>query len=289
MVKKKSNPWARLKYFYVLPLAAIAVAAFARPEVSSELNEISKVKVSDFVADVKANGEKKMSEIAKTVVPQEPVKGDVFTVVENPPQYPGGMKELMTFLGKNIQYPAEAHKNNIEGRVIVQFVVTKDGSVSDFKVIRSVHPLLDAEALRVLSTMSKWTPGTQKGQPVNVKYIVPVGFKLQGAKEKAAEKDLEALRQKMHENDSDFSIDCVVKDIQQFIAFVTKATGGTQNATPLVLVDGEEVAGDSEFLKDLKNENIEKIQIKTNAALTAQYGEMAKNGVVLITTKNNKS
>ena len=94
------------------------------------------------------------------------------------PEFPGGINELMRFMSKNIKYPVDAQKAKIEGRVIVQFVVRKDGSTSDFSVMRSVSPSLDAEAIRVLSLMPKWKPGIQRGKAVNVKYTVPITFKL---------------------------------------------------------------------------------------------------------------
>lgn len=100
-------------------------------------------------------------------------------VTEQMPEYPGGMKELFKFLQDNLKYPENAMKNNVQGRVIVQFVVEKDGTPTEFKVARSVDPDLDAEALRVMKTMSKWKPGMQRGEVVRVKYTVPVSFKLQ--------------------------------------------------------------------------------------------------------------
>ena len=116
-------------------------------------------------------------------------RGKAFDVVEQMPQFPGGPTALMEFFSTNIHYPKEAHEKNIQGRVIVTFVVNKDGSISDPVVNRSIDPLLDAEALRVISSMPNWTPGKQNGEPVNVKYTVPVTFKLTGNNEaKEAEK-----------------------------------------------------------------------------------------------------
>lgn len=104
---------------------------------------------------------------------------EVYEVVEKMPEFPdGGMSGLMKYLSANIRYPEAAHKAGTQGRVTVQFVVGKDGSIGDVKVIRGVDPTLDAEAIRVISGMPKWKPGTQKGEPVNVKYTVPVMFRL---------------------------------------------------------------------------------------------------------------
>ena len=100
------------------------------------------------------------------------------------PQFPGGPAALMEFLSKNVKYPQEAYKNGIQGRVIVTFVINKDGSISDAKVVKSVDPQLDEEALRVVHSMPNWIPGRQNGEPVNVKYTVPITFKLQGNESK---------------------------------------------------------------------------------------------------------
>ena len=104
--------------------------------------------------------------------------GKVYDIVEVMPQFPGGQGELMKFLRNNVKYPAEAQKKKIEGRVIVTFVVDKKGRVVNPMVERSVHPLLDAEALRVIKRMPKWKPGRVNGEPVNVKYRLPITFKL---------------------------------------------------------------------------------------------------------------
>ena len=292
MIKKKSNPWARLKYLYVLPLAAVAVAAFARPEVSNELAEISSAKVNDLTSIVKAEEVKSVEnssdekfklsgtvvEAARKNVPvigasviirgttngtltdmdgkfvmtgvkkgdviqvsfvgyqtqsvvvkddspltilmrddvqpldemvvvgmasdgagassvehpdkkvvavvdipkvkEEPQEEVVFQVVEEMPEFPGGMGECMKWIGQNIKYPKEAHDKGVQGRVIITFIVEKDGSITEPKVARGVSPALDAEALRVVSTMPKWKPAKQRGQVVRVKYTIPVMFRL---------------------------------------------------------------------------------------------------------------
>ena len=102
----------------------------------------------------------------------------VYDIVEVMPQFPGGQGELMKFLRNNVKYPAEAQKKKIERRVIVTFVVDKKGRVVNPMVERSVHPLLDAEALRVVKRMPKWTPGRMNGESVNVKFRLPITFKL---------------------------------------------------------------------------------------------------------------
>ena len=115
---------------------------------------------------------------------QKEGEAQVFDVVEEMPEYPGGISAMMQYLSANVKYPEEAHKKGVQGRVIVTFVVGKDGSISDAKVMRSIDPLLDAEALRVISSMPNWIPGKQDGKPVAVKYTIPVTFKLNSSEKK---------------------------------------------------------------------------------------------------------
>ena len=175
MIKKKSNPWACMKYLYILPLATIAVAAFARPEISNEFDEISSAKVSDLASFVKADGEKSLETPPVTsLAPQD----SVFQAVEEMPEFPGGMKAMMQFIFSNVKYPAISQENGTQGRVITQFTVGKDGSITDAKVLRSVDPYLDKEALRVISAMPKWKPGKQGGKVVATRFTMPIDFRL---------------------------------------------------------------------------------------------------------------
>lgn len=112
----------------------------------------------------------------KTVVSQTDPK--VFDTVEQMPEYPGGMQAMIEFLQANMKYPENAAKQKVEGRVTVQFVVETDGSVTDVHVAKQVFPSLDAEAIRVVQAMPKWTPGKDKGRLVRVKYNLPIVFRM---------------------------------------------------------------------------------------------------------------
>ena len=111
--------------------------------------------------------------------PKPEVSNKVFDVVEEMPHFPGGNGALMAYLNGNIKYPVVAQENGVQGRVIIAFVVERDGSITDVKVARSVDPSLDREAMRVVKSMPKWSPGKQNGSTVRVKYTVPVQFRLQ--------------------------------------------------------------------------------------------------------------
>lgn len=105
--------------------------------------------------------------------------GQVFAIVEKMPQFPGGEKAINEFISKTLQYPVIAQENGIQGKVVCSFIINQDGSVTDAEVISGVDPSLDREALRIVSAMPKWTPGTQRGKAVRVKYTMPVTFTLQ--------------------------------------------------------------------------------------------------------------
>ena len=144
-------------------------------------DEVNQAKAAISVADVKGNDEENGKDIAdledhKLIVASE---DEVFQEVEQAPEYPGGMAALMKWIGKEIKYPSIAQEMNIEGRVIVQFVIGRDGSVRDVQVLRTVDPTLDKEAVRVVKAMRKWIPGRQRGEPVSVRFTLPITFKLQ--------------------------------------------------------------------------------------------------------------
>ncbi len=150
-----------------------ALKVYAKQFNADTSNGILFINTKEYVK----NGEKKVVEVAvKAKKPEEAEKP--FDVVEQMPEFPGGMPELMKFLQENVKYPEEAMKNGIQGRVLIQFIVEKDGSISEAKVIKKVNELLDAEALRVIGEMPKWTPGKQKGEAVRVKFTLPVTFRL---------------------------------------------------------------------------------------------------------------
>jgi periplasmic protein TonB len=151
------------------------------PEVIEVLNVVEDdVETAEIVIDTEDDKDKQ-------VVIQAPIAGPVideetevvFMVVESMPSFPGGDAALFKYLGDNIKYPVIAQESGIQGRVICQFVVNRDGSIVDIEVVRSVDKSLDAEAVRVISKMPKWAPGKQRGKTVRVKYTLPVNFRLQ--------------------------------------------------------------------------------------------------------------
>ena len=292
MLKEKSSPWARLKYLYVLPVAAIAVTAFARPEVSETVEEISAVKVNDLTAIV----ETKVAESSGQLLPVQSVPKDsvnrkskvavqqmdelvvvgyaskdsvkdrepVFNVVEQMPSFPGGMEALMQYLAKNMRYPVEAQKNKVQGRVVVGFIVSKDGDIKKAHILRGVDPELDAEAIRVIESMPRWMPGMQRGKAVAVSYTLPVMFRLTE----------DALGLKLVEASGS-----TAGELDKGVTF-----SYAEGKQPLCIVNGKEV--DWAVMRALNPDRIKSITVlKDKAILEEKYGEKGQNGVLLITLK----
>jgi protein TonB len=157
------------------------------PPPAPEIVEILNVVEDNVeVASVEINTEddkNKVVAISAPVTSSAPIEEEednvVFQVVEKMPSFPGGDAALFKFLNENVKYPVIAQENGVQGRVICQFVVNRDGSIVDVEVVRSVDASLDKEAIRVIKSMPKWSPGQQRGKPVRVKYTLPVNFKLQ--------------------------------------------------------------------------------------------------------------
>jgi protein TonB len=150
------------------------------PEVVNDTNIKSYIPITDDLLRNVTNGDvndtlKKFIAVPLDIIPPEET---IFVKVEEDPEFPGGKEALLEFIGKNTQYPAEAIDNNIEGRVILKFVVNPNGSADRTEILKGVDPLLDQEAVRVVSTLPKFKPGKQNGVAVSVWYTVPVLFKI---------------------------------------------------------------------------------------------------------------
>ena len=176
----------------IFQLCAVLAVMFAVTGCYNDFDALKPAKVytdEDFagmkhisIADVKGNDEANGKDIAdlKQVVTQAPEEEEkVFDMVEQMPTFPGGTNELMKYIADHLKYPTIAQENGVEGRVICQFVVSSDGRVRDAKVVKTLDPYCDKEAIRVIMSMPKWIPGKQNGKAVSVKYTVPIVFRLQ--------------------------------------------------------------------------------------------------------------
>lgn len=286
MKTKKTNRWASMKALVVLPLAAIAVVAFASPEVAEVENEVVAESqqlmqaVEQQVTGQAVTATTPADEVAMSVAasareeampetaPADTARSEKnYDVVETMPDFPGGTGEMMKYLVKNIRYPKEMEEQKVEGRVIIAFVVKKNGEIADAKVVKSVHPQLDAEALRIINSMPNWTPGMQGGKPVNVKFVLPVSFKLDSSTGSAMKQDVPADKQ--------------VKQITT-AQRITNANG----STPLIIVDGKKLS-ESEYKTwdNINSDDIEKVDILKAEKDIKQYGDEGKYGVIKITMK----
>ena len=173
MNRHSTNPWARLRVLLMLPAVALSVilASACKQDTNSEIN-LNTQDAPPSDVDWVDIGEYEIGEADTS---------QVFMVVEEGPEFPGGTMALLEYLAKTIKYPQNCRDEKIQGRVLVSFIVEKDGSMTGFEVVKSVHPDLDAEALKVLKAMPAWKPGTQHGEKVRVKFTVPVNFRLSAA------------------------------------------------------------------------------------------------------------
>ncbi len=273
MLHKKSERRSLLKLLALIPIVGLALALNARTVTDYVYDEPQKqqpVKKGKKAGTIKVNGQEiKVVEQDDIVTvegeveapAQESPADDAFDVVEQMPEYPGGPKALMEFLNNNVQYPAEAEKAGIQGRVIATFVVEKDGSISNAKVVKSVDPLLDAEALRVIDAMPNWKPGMQNGKVVRVKYTVPLSFHLDGGGEE---------------------IDHLCRE-DGTIVEIDIEKGDTTIVKPLFIVDGKVMDGKKVY--SINPKTIERYYMQNGQEAIDKYGDKAKGGVILITLK----
>ncbi|GAB2694877.1 M56 family metallopeptidase [Mucilaginibacter koreensis] len=214
------------------------------------------------------------------------IKSEVFTAVEQSPMYVGGMDEFYKFLGRTIHYPAKARETGIQGRVIVTFIVEKDGSLSDVKAVRGPGYGLDEEAVRAVSNSSKWAAGRQNGRPVRTQYTVPIQFSLPDAKHPPEESGKPAINKNINE----------VVVVGYGTSAKANSTGsGNQNGgrvnlslegpnQPLYIVDGKEV----NRINNLSSDDIQTIEVLKDKTAVAKYGEKAANGAVIVTMKKKQ-
>ena len=322
MLKEKSNPWARAKYLYILPLAALAVTAFARPEVSAVADEISAVKV---IAPA----------VHDSIQPNvQPAVAAPSSALDQMPEFPGGMEALNTYLRNNIRYPQEAQKAGIQGRVIIQFIVSKDGSITDAEVVESVDPQLDAEGLRLIKNMPRWKPGMRKGQAIRVKQTLPIRFAFTKTSDKpensnsiflkngsynSSLKDVILLVNEQEVSPEIFrAIDpqriqsvTVLKDQASLAKYTTdKSKTGiiqvklkkeeqasdiniptirfdSQPSKSLVIIDGK--AADATAVQALSPSQIKSIKVLKDQQAVDLFGEAAKNGAICVSTRSAES
>jgi TonB family protein len=278
MTNKTSKSSHLLKLLALLPIVGTALALNAEtvtdyvykndepqkqvPVKKGKANATIRTGNNQTIQVVATDIQKTEKQEVKEEASAKPNDERAFDNVEEMPQFPGGMQALMEFLSKNIRYPKEAFEANKQGRVIANFVIEKDGSISEAKVVKSVDPALDEEAVRVINAMPNWMPGRQSGKAVRVKYTVPINFRLDGSKPK------------------DNNVANVMQAAASGNIFLTT---NDPVKTPLIIVDGKEVP--YENLKTIVHDDVESINVLKDKAAVTMYGEKGKDGVIVITTK----
>ena len=262
MCKEKSSKWSRAKALYILPVAAVAALSFSTVE---NANAEPDGKVNEFVADGTISGVENNAQVVEVdsicEIAQAPANDDpekIHQVVDVQPEFPGGQQEMAKYIQSNLKYPEAAAKVSAEGKAFVQFVVKADGTINDAKIIRSSgNKALDDEALRVVSGMPKWKPAMSKGVAVNVKFVLPVVFKLQK--------------------------EAPVIELKGGSAAVNKE----HNAA--FVVDGELYEGD---IADINSQEIECMTVVKKERLSAEeiekYNAGDRDGVIFITMKKSQ-
>ena len=284
---KRTNPMQKAKIAFVLPLAAMTVAAFASQKVEKLSDKVEQESeafssVSDNpvvrvvgetarVAAVKVQEEKaleKASSLSMASDTAETKSGKEFPCIpETFPQFPGGHIALVEYLSKSIKFPKEKEKENVRARVVASFTVDKDGSITDAKIVRSQGEAFDNEALRVINGMPKWIPGTQNGKAVSVKYTLPITFSTTDS-----DKKIKSVR----------TIDMYDNGGKQPEGKVVSRKAEMFSSEDFVLVVNGKVV---EALSGIKPSDIEKVDVKKDAETMKKYNVEGKLGVMFITTK----
>ncbi|MDB5124946.1 MAG: hypothetical protein JWP94_3075 [Mucilaginibacter sp.] len=300
--KNKSNRVALVKYGLSAPLFILMLILSSATITNSRTVRLFNDKASQVflipatvnAADISANTDQQLTPVTHKASTSFTVKefstqdtvpakdSKVFSAVEQVPEFSGGINAFAEYLRKNIRYPTEARKNKIQGRVIISFVVEKDGSLSNIRVMRGVSSDIDAEALRVIQMSPQWKPGIQNGKLVRVAYSMPIAFTLSDAE--PAEDKIGAVIERSNSlslssgNEADGSKVDTTKNLE-----VARLIGISTN--PLYVVDGKEVA--ASYLSKLSPNDIQSIAVLKDKSSTALYGARGISGVVIITTKKN--
>lgn len=284
---KRTNPVQKAKIAFVLPLAAMTVAAFASQKVENLSEKVEQESeafssVSDNpvvravdetarVAAVKVQEEKALEEVSSMAMAKDTAEtksGKEFPCIpETFPQFPGGHVALFEYLSKNIKFPKSKENEDVKVRVVTTFTVEKDGSITDAKIVRSQGEAFDNEALRVINGMPKWIPGMQNGKAVSVKYILPITFSTTDS-----DKKIKSVRTiDMNDNGGKQPEGKVVsRKVEMF------------SSEDFVLVVNGKVV---EALNGIKPSDIEKVDVKKDAETMKKYNAEGKQGVMLISTK----
>lgn len=292
MKLKKSNPAQKMKFIFVLPLTAIAVAAFASSRVENiaeRVEDEARTLVSMREKPVETHVAGKSMDInavADTVACGKK-KDKLFVEAETMPEFPGGQTAFIEYLSKNVKYPESEINSGVDARVVVSFYVNKDGSISDAKVMKSQGEAFDSEALRIVNGMPKWTPGTLNGKPVKVKYTLPVRFSTKGIdKVVKSVKTIDLGTQKLPDETgkqvkSTRIIELGDNGVMPKGKVVSTKREHFSSNDFVVVVDGKVI----ENLDALKPADIQSVDVRKDEETMKKYNAVGKQGVMIVKTK----
>ncbi len=307
--KNKSNRMALVKYGLSAPLFILMlILSSATVNNSKTINFVNKKVEQVFLEPASVNtvdsafDDKKPEDVVITTtskkVPEKPLlvredppvlkdttpvsKGPVFTSVERVPEFPGGIGAFSKYLGKNVRYPAKMRDEGVQGRVIISFIVERDGELSDVRVVRGVADEIDKEALRVVLASPKWIPGTQNGKTVRVAYSVPINFAL--TEDKSPNTQENKIAEAGDNNQQKVTLATITAIVSKSDTNKrgngVKIVGSSTNP-PLYILDGKEVND----LTAINPNDIESISVLRDKSATALYGYKGANGVIIISSK----
>jgi len=276
--KKKSGRSALLKYGLSVPLFT-CMLVFSSAGIDAKSKEfIEKSDVAEPSSTLKKIGEagevfnieEEIVRPAAKAMNADTAKKEAvynYSSIEKMPGFPGGMPAFYKYIGMNFKYPAAARRDSVSGKLIMSFVVEKDGALTDIKVLRDLGAGTGEEAVRVLKESPKWIPGIQNGKPVRVQYTLPIALNLNSKVSKNVQGEIDSIRKSGNSREK----------------LTVIGYGGNKGPRPLYEVDGKEV--DAAAVERIRPENIASIDVLKDASATAIYGDKGKNGVVKITTK----
>jgi TonB family protein len=289
--KNPSKKTALLKFGLLAPAFFVMLAISSFTVVDSPKLEVILTKLEESPSK---NGTKNSTDLPKVEIKSDTSKPslvtEIFTIVEQNPEYPGGTTAMYKYLGENIRYPSEAQKANKQGKVYVKFVIKSDGKIDNINIIKSVSPELDNEAIRIIQNMPNWRPAEQNGKPVSVYFNLPINFKLDGGKKELEGEEVVVVGyapQETSQQSGESNRPSVIglnRDTKTATQINIKGNN-TYLEKGLIFVNNVEIL--DKKIDFVSPNSIESVSVLRGEEAIKAYGPRAKDGVILIITKPN--
>jgi TonB family protein len=289
--KNPSKKTALLKFGLLAPAFFVMLAISSFTVVDSPKLEVILTKLEESPSK---NVTKNSTDLPKVEIKSDTSKPslvtEIFTIVEQNPEYPGGTTAMYKYLGENIRYPSEAQKANKQGKVYVKFVIKSDGKIDNINIIKSVSPELDNEAIRIIQNMPNWRPAEQNGKPVSVYFNLPINFKLDGGKKELEGEEVVVVGyapQETSQQSGESNRPSVIglnRDTKTATQINIKGNN-TYLEKGLIFVNNVEIL--DKKIDFVSPNSIESVSVLRGEEAIKAYGPRAKDGVILIITKPN--